>query len=395
MLAQVMLALCLVQSTISCKSSRLEGDYELESAGIVPSLYSDNQPLTNIVMTGPWKQIFEARDDHSKSWSIEMSYKGVTAKVDMQLKDSGRRSMCHYPTMKFDSPTKEAFFDWGVKEMNVYTHCDRVFIDGIDDTDLKLPTPSEFSWREQVVYQLSEAMGLATFKTRIFEVVYIDSVSGSKLSSKGFFMEKPKQLAKRLGAVIEDDDLPKEKLDQFDKWLEDSATVSDLKINLKELLTASLIEAMIANGDWAFWIGFTGKGIHTPRAFTNTKFALYPDGTRHPIIHDFDLSIFTYGPPRVPVEIGEGEIIDFPEESGNYYFMSQYSPLKRILMRDEISHELKNDVLNNFVKKKKDLFSVIDQSQINSSDKKFMVMQAETFYRIITEKRSKLLEKFQ
>ncbi len=394
MLARVLLTLCLIQSALSCKSTRLGDDFELKGVGKVPSLYSENQALTDIVMTGPWKQIFETREDRSKSWPIEMSYKGTTAKVEMQLKGSGRRSMCHYPTMKFDSPTKEPFFDWGVKEMNVYTHCDRVFIDGKNDPDFKLPTPSEFSWREQVVYQLSEAMGLATFKTRLFEVVYIDSESGSNLPSKGFFMEKPKQLAKRLGAVLEDDDLPKEKRDQFDKWLEDRATTSDLKIDLKELLTASLIEVMIANGDWAFWIGFTGGGIHTPRAFTNTKYALLPDGTRHPIIHDFDLSIFTFGPPRIPVEIGEGEIIDFPEESENYFFMSQYSPMKKLLMGEEISAELKNDILDNFVKKKNDLFSVIDGAQINSSEKKYMVKQLETFYRIITEKRAKLLEKF-
>ncbi len=181
-----------------------------------------------------------------------MSYaneQGETVTLPVKLKQRGnfRRTtgVCKFPPLLVDFSKKKienTLFDNQVK-LKLVTQCTR----------------EDLVFHEYLVYQIYNLLTDLSFKVRLAEVTYLDSLNKRKpFTNYGFFIENETDVAKRNGAE-----------NSYHKNL------SMTQMDSVDMLTVVLFEYLIANNDWSF------PALHNIKLFTKpNKFIAMP--------YDFD-----------------------------------------------------------------------------------------------------------
>ncbi|UCG28679.1 MAG: hypothetical protein JSV24_04780 [Bacteroidales bacterium] len=242
-----------------------------------------------------------------------------------------RPENCNFPPLEFKFSKKDVentIFE-GQDELKLVTHC---------QTDL--PEYTQFLFKEYLVYRLYNEFSSFSFRVRLFEITYIDKDDpDDRISSYGFFIERPKHMAGRNGGVVL-------KVENF--------SISDMDSEIFAQL--ALFQYMIANNDWSIPI------LH------NIKLVSYdPLRPPVPVPYDFDYAGIINAPYRSMIKDSSQD-----NESDRFYKGICWS------RREFIS------LFEIFKRKKHGIFKLYQEFELMDVDEKAQTVQIlNDFYELI------------
>ena len=170
---------------------------------------------------------------------------------------------CSFPPLKlgFLSDNSEDRLFRGLEWLKLVTHCQT------DSTGFE-----QFVFQEYLLYKTYNIISPFSFNVRLLDIKYIDSSgSGTIIQSYGFFIERPKQMARRNGGELLKTDV------MLYKNLDETS-----------LVKLSLFQYMIWNNDWSVPL------LHNVKLVKTTSNSL-----PIPVPYDFDWAGIVSAPYRV------------------------------------------------------------------------------------------------
>ncbi len=200
-------------------------------------------------------------------------------RITLRGNTSRRDNECTFPKLTLelkDSPAVRRSIFQDIRELKVGTHCGERREGEL--TPLGRVANEQSVVRETFVYQLLEAMGVPSFKTRAARIAYDDPTAGTKpLVRRAMLIEDADLAMARLHARREIE------LEQFGWAGRDLAPADVASLNFAE--------AMIGNFDWCLRMSpeDTYRCDATKPLWNIAVFAR-EDGTTLPVPYDFDLA---------------------------------------------------------------------------------------------------------
>jgi len=248
---------------------------------------------------------------------------------------------CSFPPLKLEFLTdnSEDRLFRGLEWLKLVTHCQT------DSTEFK-----QFILQEYLLYKTYNIISPLSFKVRLLDIKYIDSSgSGTTIQSYGFFIERPKQMARRNdGELVKADFMLYKDLDKT------------------SLVKLSLFQYMIWNNDWSVPLLHNVKFVKT----TNNSLPI-------PVPYDFDWAGIVSAPYRVGAfTVDETNITDV-------------SYMGICLKKKELI-----PLLDFYFNKKNEIFSLYrDFPYLDETQKEKTLQMYDDFYSLI-EKPAKVKRKF-
>lgn len=188
----------------------------------------ESDEIINLTFDGPLKDVFKDRGESTSYHKATVSYLSgkVQEKIPLKIKTRGnfRRSAanCKYPPLLLNFSKNKlphnSLFD-GQNKLKLVTSC----------------RGSEYVIQEYLVYRLYNLISPYSFKSRLVNVTYKDSVKAKTINqSYGILLEDEKQMAARNETKI---------LKQLN--------LSPLSILREEFLKMAVFEYLIGNTDWS------------------------------------------------------------------------------------------------------------------------------------------------
>lgn len=241
-------------------------------AGEAAPLFESADPLS-ITIYGPVTEIVEKAAVSTDPKPATLIHDGAEMTIELSARGNARRrpENCKFPPLRVkftDAPGKDSAFH-KQKTLKLVTHC------------RAQPSFQKHTLLEYAAYRIYNEVTEASFRVRLAQVRYVDSLSGKTVAERlGFFIEDADDVADRVGLKeIESENLS---LSQHDKFA---------------AARAVLFFHMIANHDWSMLAGPDGECCHngnllgTDRISTsNLVFVPY----------DFDYSGFVGAPYATP-----------------------------------------------------------------------------------------------
>jgi hypothetical protein len=190
-----------------------------------PALFDEETPI-KLTLRGDLKTLFRDRGSEPKYHEINLIYGEGANQVLLPIKVKTRGhfrkgTQCDYPPLQLnfeDRPPVNSILS-GAKKMKLVTPCQG----------------DDYVLREYLVYKVSNLLTPRSFRARLVEVTYEDSVR-DKISEPlyGVLLEEENQMARRNGAKSLDDKL-----------------VRPEQTNKEEYMKMAVFEYMIGNTDWS------------------------------------------------------------------------------------------------------------------------------------------------
>jgi len=182
---------------------------------------------------------------------------------------------CSFPPLKleFITDNSEDRLFRGLEWLKLVTHCQT------DSTNFE-----QFVLQEYLLYKTYNLISPYSFNVRLVDIKYIDSSgSGTIIQSYGFFIERPRQMARRNGGELMKTEV------MFYKNLDENS-----------LVKMSLFQYMIWNNDWSVPLLHNVKFVKT----TSNSLPI-------PVPYDFDWAGIVSAPYRVvPITVEETNEVD-------------------------------------------------------------------------------------
>ena len=229
------------------------------------SILFDEETPIKITLRGDLKKLFRDRGSVPAFHNVNLIYGEGTSAVTLPIRVKTRGhfrkgTQCDYPPLQLnfeDRPPVNSIFS-GAQKMKLVTPCQG----------------DDYVVREYLVYKMSNLLTPKSFRARLVEVTYEDSVR-DKISDPlyGILLEEESQMAKRNGATAIDDKL-----------------VRPEQTNREDYMKMAVFEYMIGNTDWSVefrqnvkLIATTGPPMTVPYDFdhagiVNAPYALPPQG---------------------------------------------------------------------------------------------------------------------
>ena len=195
---------------------------------------------------------------------FETNGRSTDIRVIVKMRGNFRKNPdnCSFPPLKLEflpDNSKDRLFR-GLKWLKLVTRCQT------DSTEFE-----QFILQEYLLYKTYNLISPFSFNVRLLDIKYIDSSgSGTTIQSYGFFIERPKQMAQRIGGeLVKTDVMLYKNLDE------------------NSLVKLSLFQYMIWNNDWSVPLLHNVKFVKT----TNISSPI-------PVPYDFDWAGIVSAPYR-------------------------------------------------------------------------------------------------
>lgn len=172
--------------------------------------------------------IGEDRKYHKCELRLIENEKQLGNKIDVEVMTRGnfrrRKQNCDFPPLRFKLPVESVTgteFE-GQSKLKYVSHC-QSYEDGFEQNTIK----------EYLIYKMYNLIDEHSYRVRLSQVSFIDSLTSDTISKFGFFLEDKNDLATRNGKVI----LHYKNLKQYN-------------ILRKNMVMLSLFQLMIGNSDW-------------------------------------------------------------------------------------------------------------------------------------------------
>jgi hypothetical protein len=181
----------------------------------------DSEKVMKLEIRGDIKKLKNDRGDQRSDHELTLVHKGKSFIVSAKVRGNYRRKAenCGFPPLMIDfdkDKMKKSVFR-GINKLKVVTHC----------------RSQEYILKEYLTYKLYNLYTDTSFKVRLCEINYVDTVNNSSNTSYAFFIENDEEIGERLGLKIMD-----------------SISVKPISLDTFALVRLSLFQYMIGNTDW-------------------------------------------------------------------------------------------------------------------------------------------------
>lgn len=170
----------------------------------------------------------ENRKYHKCEIRLHGNEEAFANKLEVEVMTRGnfrrRKQNCDFPPLRFKIPTEKAKgteFE-GQSKLKYVSHC-KSNIDDFEQNTIK----------EYLIYKMYNLVDDHSFRVRLSQVTFIDTLTNDSLKKFGFFLEDKNDLATRNGKVIQN-----------------YKNLRQYNILRKNIVMLSLFQLMIGNSDW-------------------------------------------------------------------------------------------------------------------------------------------------
>lgn len=275
--------------------------------------------LPEVKLSAPMQSIIEEKKKSDQAYKAILSWKtdgGAWLNAGLKLKHRGktRRRICDMPPLSLDF-AKDTLQRMGLNpeydKFKLVTHCKNN------------KEAEKILLKEYLIYQLFQVVQPVYFRAKLLNIHYLNpAIPDVDSANYAFIIESNDQMAQRGGGI----DYETFNFDQT-------------RLKREELLDLAMFQYMIGNTDWKISIRH------------NIKIVGRPDSTFSAVPYDFDYSGLVNAPYAVPN----------PD-----FFLS--SVKDRYFMLEDVSEQELVKVAQNYSKKKKNIYRVVDSFKLLSKD---------------------------
>lgn len=249
------------------------------SAQARDSLFQTEAPL-QLRLATDLRALLRDRGEERQEHRARLRYAtvgGDTGSMEVEVRTRGifRLKHCAFPPLRLDFPkTRVAGTPFaGQDKVKLVTHC----------RESRSPYEQNVL-REYALYRAFNAISDRSFRARLAQVTYVDTVQGDSVTRYAFLLEPDAELAQRLGAEVVEAD-----------------NVHDATIDGESITFVAVFQYLIGNTDWSVWkrhnIAILRPGSTSLEQGSTTLLA---------IPYDFDFSgavgaPYATVPPQLPI----------------------------------------------------------------------------------------------
>jgi hypothetical protein len=336
-----------------------------------PSLFSSYTTL-KLRLEAPIDDLF-ARSRRNKEYSVpaRLTYTGgdgaersiEPVELSVRGHTSRQESECSFPKLRLrfrsGDQRKGSIFD-GIGELNIGTHCGERADDALTARFGRLAN-EHTTHREAFIYQLLDVMDVPAPKARPARITY--AAPSHELTRDAMLLETTGEAVKRLGGA-------RPPADEF--------TDAGEQFGSEQGMRLAFAEAMIGNFDWCLkWFPSDHYRCDARHPLWNITIAAREDGTRIPVVHDFDLAGMVTGrhpwfatvfPRRF------GEAMSEPEIE----VLAQLEHARTLFTRAELDR-----ARDEFLRHKDEAIRALKQADVDQAGKRIIFSYLDAFVRTI------------
>ena len=239
-------------------------------------LFGTDEPLA-LTLSAPFNTVFRQREDEDRQFQeAKLAYRdaaGVDVAVPLRVRVRGksRAAVCDFPPLLLNFRTAELVgtaFE-GEDRLKLVTHCKAS------------ATYDEYLQLEYLSYKVWSLVSATSLRARLVEVGYFDA-------------ERERELGKRPGILLEDEDRFGERhgLTKFE-----GPTIARAKYDAQSLVLLEVFQYFLGNTDWSATQGPAGADCcHNVVPYVRA------DGVMVPVPYDFDSAGLVNAPHALPDE---------------------------------------------------------------------------------------------